>query len=78
MLILFNDQSKNLQSITPYEVEFRLISPGAAPRIPFATHITDQLDYLAGEVRIVAPPTLGALPSALTPLTAWTVVPFNH
>ena len=27
MVVLFEDQSKNLHAITPYEVEFRLITP---------------------------------------------------
>ena len=75
---LFDDQSKNLQAITPYEVEFRLITPGAPPRAPFASHVTNLVDYLAGEVRVVAPPAPAALPPALVPLAAWTVVPFNH
>jgi len=79
MVVLFDDQSKNLQSITPYEVEFRLITTGhLPPRVPFASHVTDLLDYLAGEVRVVAPPAPAVLPPALVPFAAWTVVPFNH
>jgi hypothetical protein len=78
MVVLFDDQSKNLQAITPYEVELRLIEPGAAPRAPFASHATGLLDYLAGEVRVVAPPAPAALPPTLAPFAAWTVVPFNH
>jgi hypothetical protein len=78
MVVLFDDQSKNLQSITPYEVEFRLITPGPSPRTPFASHVTDLLDYLAGEVRVLAPPAPTVLPPALIPFAAWTVVPLNH
>jgi hypothetical protein len=78
MVVLFDDQSKNLQAITPHEVEFRLITPGAPPRAPFASHVTNLLDYLAGEVRVVAPPAPAALPPALVPFAAWTLVPFNH
>jgi RES domain len=78
MVVLFDDQSKNLHAITPYEVEFRLITPGAPPRAPFASHVTNLLDYLAGELRVVAPLAPAALPPALLPFAAWTVVPFNH
>jgi hypothetical protein len=56
MVVLFEDQSKNVQTITPHEVEFRLIAPAHPPTVPFASHATDLLDYLAGEVRIVATP----------------------
>jgi hypothetical protein len=78
MVALFDDQSKNLHSITPYEVEFRLITPGPPPRVPFASHATDLLDYLAGEVRIIAPPAPAALPPVLIPFAAWTVVPSSR
>jgi hypothetical protein len=74
MIVLFDDQSKNVQTITPYEVEFRLIQAGAPPVVPFTSHITDSLDYLAGEVRIIAP----ALPAALAPFATWTMVRFHH
>jgi hypothetical protein len=78
MVVLFGDQSKNVRTITPYEVEFRLIVPGPAPRVPIASHATDELDYLAGEVRILPPSPPAALPAALAPFAAWTVVTFNH
>jgi hypothetical protein len=78
MMVRFNDQGKNLQAITPYEVEFRLIRPGHPPAVAFANHATDLLNYLAGEVRVIAPTPLAALPPALAALAAWTVVPFNH
>jgi hypothetical protein len=78
MVVLFNDQSGNVQTIEPYEVEFRLITPARLPTVPFASHATDLLDYLAGEVRVVAPPPPGALPATLSPFAAWTVVAFNH
>ena len=47
MFVLFDDQSRNLTSITPYEVEFRLIMPGHPPTVPFASHVTDLLAYQA-------------------------------
>lgn len=78
MIVLFNDQSKNVQAITPYEVEFRLIRPGHPPPVAFVSHATDLLDYRAGEVRVIAPPPPAALLPALAPFAAWTMVPFNH
>jgi hypothetical protein len=78
MVVLFDDQSRNVQAITPYEVEFRLLTPGPPPRVPFASHATDLLDYRAGEVRVLAPPGPASLPPALLPFAAWTLVPFNH
>lgn len=78
MIVLFDDQSKNLRVITPYEVEFRLITPGGLPRAAFTSLVTDRLDYLAGEIRIIPPGGHGALPAALAPYVMWTVVPFNH
>jgi hypothetical protein len=78
MTILFDDQSKNVGRITPYEVEFRLITPGRHPTIAFASHATDMLDHLAGEVRVIAPPPPAVFPASLRAFSAWTVVPFNH
>jgi hypothetical protein len=46
--------------------------------MPFTSHVTDLLDYLAGEVRVAAPPAPATLPPALAPFVAWTLVPFNH
>jgi hypothetical protein len=65
MIVLFDDQSKNLQAISPYEVEFRLIRPGHPPAVAFASHATDLLNYLAGAVRVIAPTPPAALPPAL-------------
>ncbi len=75
IIVLFDDQSKNVQTITPYEIEFRLIKPGHPPTLPFVSHVSDQLDYLAGDVRIVSLPPL---PAALAPFSAWTIIPFHH
>jgi hypothetical protein len=77
-VVLFDDQRRNVQATTPYEVEFRLIAPGHSPTVPFASHVTDQLDYLAGEIRIIPPSPPTALPAALAPFSAWTLVSFNH
>jgi hypothetical protein len=74
MVVLFDDQSGNVASITPYEIEFRLRRP---TRVPFASHATDELDYVAGEVRIL-PTGVAPLPLALSAYAAWSLVPFNH
>ncbi len=76
--VLFDDQSKNVGRITPYEVAFRLITPARHPTIAFASHATDLLDYLAGEVQVIAPPPPAALPAPLLAFAAWTLVLFNH
>ena len=55
-------------------VEFRLITPAG---VPFASHATDQLDYLAGEVRVVPSPG-ASLPATLTGFSTWQRVDFNH
>ena len=74
MVVLFDDQSGNVATITPYDFEFRLLTPAGSA---FASHATDQLNYLAGEVRVL---TTGAvpLPPALSAYAAWSVVAFNH
>jgi hypothetical protein len=78
MTVLFDDQSKNIGRITPYEVEFRLVTPARHPTVAFTSHATDLLDYVAGEVRVIAPPPPAALPAPLLAFSAWTLVPFNH
>ncbi len=75
MVVLFDDQSKNVASITPYGVEFRLITPAG---VPVASHATDQLDYLAGEVRVVTSPAAAPLPVTIAGFSAWQRVDFNH
>lgn len=77
MVVLFDDQSKNVQTITPYEIELRLIRPGHPPAVAFATHATDPLDYEAAEVRVL-PPAGGPLPAALTPFAGWSIVRFHY
>ncbi len=67
LVVLFHDQSGNLSSITPYEVEFRLLQLGGAP---FALHTTQQLDYWTVEVK-VNPPVGGALPATLAHYSVW-------
>jgi hypothetical protein len=78
MTVLFDDQSKNIGRITPYEVEFRPVTPAPHPTVAFTSHATDLLDYVAGEVRVIAPPPPAALPAPLLAFSAWTLVPFNH
>jgi hypothetical protein len=74
MVVLFDDQSANVASITPYDVEFRLLTPTSTP---FTSHATDQLDYLVGEVRVL-PPGPAPLSPMLSGYAAWSTVSFNH
>jgi hypothetical protein len=74
MAVLFHDQSGNLASITPYEVDFRFLQPSGAH---FAVHTTQQLDYRAVEVKVNAP-TDGALPAALIYYSIWRTVAINR
>jgi hypothetical protein len=68
--VLFDDQSKNVD-LDPYTVEFRLVT--RAPVAPFGNHITELLDFTAGEVQFV-----GAVPQGLAGYANWTRVTFNH
>jgi RES domain-containing protein len=55
MVVLFQDQSSNVQSVTPYAVEFRLVTAG--PHVaPFTNHATEILDFTAGEVKLTGAP----------------------
>jgi hypothetical protein len=78
MTVLFDDQSRNVGRMIPYEVDFRLITPSRRPTNAFASHATDLLDYLAGEVRVIAPPPPSTLPASLRAFSAWTLVSFSH
>jgi RES domain-containing protein len=73
LIVLFGDQSKNIQSIIPYQVEFRLVTSGGTP---FVTHAQDILDFTVGEVKI----TSSTLPAAATGgnYQYWQRVNFNH
>ena len=77
MVVLFQDQSQNVQSITPHEVEFRLINAGDPPA-PFTNHATDLLDFAAGEIRVIPGPNPPPLNPSLDAYRAWTRVEFNH
>lgn len=77
MIVLFADQSRNLARITPFEIELRLITSDVPPR-PFTNQATDSLDYQAGEVRVLPPPSGIALPPDLIPYQSWSRVEFNH
>jgi hypothetical protein len=70
LIVLFDDQSKNVD-LDPYPVEFRLVTQ--APSAPFGNHMTDLLDFTAGEVRFV-----GARPLGVRGYTRWAQVRFNH
>jgi hypothetical protein len=77
MVVLFEDQSGNVQSITPSEVEFRLITSGL-PSVAFTNHAVDLLDFTAGEVRLVTPVATTGTRGASRPYQHWTRVEFNH
>lgn len=47
MVVLFDDQSGNVHSITPYTVEFRLVTAGPHA-LPFANPATEVLDFTGG------------------------------
>lgn len=70
LVVLFQDQSSNVQSITPHEVEFRLVDEHGKP---FHNHATQLLDFTAGEVRFT-----GTTPSHGTAFKDWQRVAFNH
>jgi hypothetical protein len=78
MTVLFDDQSKNVATITPYEVEFRMITPARSPSVAFTRHGSDLLDYRAGEVRVTASSLAPAIPARLSKFSAWTLIEFNH
>ena len=70
MIVLFNDQSKNVKTITPYEMEFRLICTNGSP---FINHTTDMLDFsAAGEVRATGP----NIPTGFS--SSWKTIYFNR
>jgi RES domain-containing protein len=77
MVVLFQDQSKNVQSITPHEVEFRLVTSDTPPA-PFTNHATDLLDFAAGEVRVIPSPNPHPPHPSLDAYRDWTTVEFNH
>jgi len=70
LIILFDDQSSHVQSIIPYEVEFRLITVQGGP---FINHAQDLLDFTAGEVRM---PWIQ--PAGGSAYQNWQRVEFNH
>jgi len=71
MVVLFTDQSGNVGSITPYTVEFRLVTAGP-PAVRFVNHATEVLDFTAGEVKLTGTP-LGTLTYAY-----WHRIEFHH
>jgi len=77
MVVLFGDQSGNLARISPYEVEFRLVT-GDSPPAAFFNPATQVLDFTAGEVRVLPRVPGTRLPTALRPYSNWRRVGFNH
>jgi hypothetical protein len=70
LVVLFEDQSSNVQDIIPYEVEFRLIDENGDP---FYNHATQVLDFTAGEVRFT-----GTVAPDGEAYKTWHEVKFNH
>jgi hypothetical protein len=71
MVVLFQDQSGNLRSITPYSVEFRLVTAGPHPG-PLSNHVTEVLDFTAGEVNLTGSP------QGIRTYAGWRRVEFHH
>src|ERR1051325_227260 len=72
LVVLFDDQSSNVASITPHDIDFRLIADPGTPPHDFVNQTTQILDFTAGEV---SSPTL-ALPGVAH--SGWYRVQFNH
>ena len=70
IIVLFDDQSKNV-NLNPYTVEFHLVT--RPPVAPFGNHLTELLDFTAGEVRFVR-----GVPPGIAGFARWTSVNFNH
>jgi hypothetical protein len=77
MVVLFQDQRRNIQSIPPYDVEFRLIT-STDPPAPFTNHAADLLDFTAGEVRVILRPGHHGPHPVLAAYQNWTRIEFNH
>jgi hypothetical protein len=71
IVVLFNDQSGNVQSITPFTVEFRLVSAGPTAA-PFTNHAAEVLDFAAGEVK------LAGTPLGIAAYANWHRIEFHH
>jgi len=71
LVVVFSDQSKNVQQITPFECDIRLITKSGGA---FINHATDDLDFTAGEVKLTGSP----LPTSLQVYSSWQHIPFNH
>jgi hypothetical protein len=72
MVVLFDDQSTNIQAMNPYLIEFRLLTPNL---VPFQNIGADLVAYTTGEVRITGTP---ASPPEIQRYSNWRQVPFNH
>lgn len=71
MHVLFKDQSKNVLTIEPHFVEFRLVNDS---RKPFVNHAHEMLDFTQGQIK-VDPATASR---SLAKYTAWTNMKFHH
>jgi hypothetical protein len=71
LIILFQDQSSNVQQITPYEIDCRLVNINGTP---FYNHATEILDFTAGEVTLTGSP----MPAGGAVYSNWHGVNFKH
>jgi RES domain-containing protein len=69
LIVLFDDQSKNVAAIRPFDAEFSLLTT-TPPLTRFTNHAVDSLDYTAGAARLPGNPGGG--------YSTWTRVNFNH
>ena len=70
LVVLFDDQSTNVASIVPHDVEFQLVDTNG---LPFHNHVVQTLDFTTGEVQFSGPP-----PSGGSAYSTWHRVNFNH
>jgi hypothetical protein len=72
IIVLFNDQSGNVSTITPYELDFRLLTPLGTP---FRDIINHELDFGRADVSMLS--SSAALPTWAKSLSGKTLT-FNH
>src|SRR5205814_1021581 len=72
MIVLFEDQSRNVASIQDYEADFALLT-NAGPLTPFTNHATEVLAFTAGAVRSATLP-----PGVAATYQNWTRISFNR
>jgi RES domain len=77
MIVLFEDQSRNVGCINPFAIEFRMITSVRSPT-PFTNHALEIPDFTAGEVQVISPTQVAAHHPAVGAYDTWTRVEFNY